>query len=199
MPAAELLLSRSRPVFESLRETLNDLLGGRIAPAARRGVIAEMKQALVLAKMGVEDLHKGLEITRARLATERAALATAERRGQMAADIGDTETAALAAKYVAQHAERIAVLERKLDAQAAECDLAEREYQGMVTQLKQANSGVGAGMAPDATGPSDESLGLRDDAKLNAELDSVARQGRRAEKEAFADAALEELKKRMGK
>lgn len=186
-------------VFESLRETLNDLIGGRIAPAARRGVIADMKPALVLAKMGVEDLQQGVEVTRGRLATEREALATAERRGQMALGIGDTETAELATKFMAQHAERIAVLERKLEAQEAEHALAEREYQGMVAQLKQANSGVGSGATAESAGPSDEALGLRDDAKLNAELDAVTRQGRRAEKEAFADAALEELKKRMKK
>lgn len=194
-------------MFESLRATLADLLGGRISPADRRGVLAEMKRALVQAKLGVEDLREGVEVTRRRLAQEREALATATRRRTLAEGINDAETATLAAKYEAQHAERIAVLERKLEAQEAECGLAEREYDGMVAQMKQASAGVGAGMRPGVAdesisprtqGISDEELGLRDDAPLNRDLDGLARSQRRAAREASADAALEALKKRMG-
>jgi hypothetical protein len=199
-------------VFESLRATLSDLLGGRVSPADRRGVLTEMKRALVLAKLGVEDLHEGAEVTRRRLATERDALATATRRRTLAEGINDTETAALAARYETQHAERIAMLERKLDAQEAEFGLAEREYDAMVTQMKQASAGVGAGVgagmgagaadeaiSPRTGGVSDEELGLRDDRPLNRELDAVARAQRRKDREAGAEDALEALKRRMGK
>lgn len=192
----------SRPgaaVFESLRETLADLLGGRIAPADRRGVIADMKRALVQAKLGIEDLNESLQLTRRRLATERESLATATRRRGLAEDIHDAETAAIAAKYEAQHTERIAMLERKLEAQEGECGLAEREYDAMVVQLKQASAGVGAGMAPGATGPTDADLGLRDDRPLQQELDGLARARQRAERAEGADAALEALKRRMGR
>ena len=51
-------------MFESLRATLSDLLGGRVAPGDRRGVIAEMKRALVQAKLGIEDLHESVDVTR---------------------------------------------------------------------------------------------------------------------------------------
>lgn len=186
-------------MFESLRETLSDLLGGRVAPADRRAVITEMKRALVQAKLGVEDLREGVEVTRRKLAVEREALATATRRRGLAEGIGDAETAAVAARYEAQHAERAAVLERKLEAQEAECGLAERDYDQMVAQLKQASAGVGAGMPPGATGPTDEELGLPDDRPLNAELDGLARARRRADREASADAALEALKRKMGR
>ena len=195
-------------MFESLRATLSDLLGGRVSPADRRGVLAEMKRALVQAKMGVEDLRDGVEVTRRRLEAEREALATATRRRTLAEGINDAETAALASKYEANHAERIAVLERKLDAQEAECGLAEREYDGMVSQMKQASPGVGAGMrpgtadetiSPRTNGMSDEELGLRDDAPLNRDLDGLARSQRRAAREANADAALEALKRKMSK
>jgi hypothetical protein len=186
-------------VFESLRATIADLLGGRVAPADRRGVIVEMKRGLALAKLGVEDLHESVEVTRRRLATEREALATATRRRTLAEGIADDETAALAAKYEAQHTERIAVLERKLEAQEAEHGLAEREYDAMVAQLKQANAGVGAGMNAETLGPTDEELGLRDDRPLQQELDGLARARRRSERDAGADAALEALKKKMGR
>lgn len=185
-------------MFESLRETLSDLLGGRVAPANRRAVLADMKGALVQAKMGIEDLREGLELTHRRLTEEREKLETAVRRKALAEGINDSETAAIAARFEAQHAERVAVLTRKLEAQQAEFGLAERDYDEMVRQLKQANAGVGAGLSSANRGPTDEELGLPNDAPLRSELDGLARSRQRADREAGADAALEALKKRMG-
>lgn len=186
-------------MFESLKQTIGDLLGGRVAPADRRAVINEMKRALALAKLGVEDLAQSAEITRQRLAAERESLATATRRRTLAEAIPDVETAALAAKYEAQHSERIGVLERKLDVQEAEHGLAEREYDEMLKQLKQASLGVGSGMSADNRPLSDADLGLPDDAPLRSELDGLARSQRRVERDAQADAALDALKKKMGR
>lgn len=186
-------------MFESLRATIADLVGGRVAPADRRGVITEMKRALVQAKLGVEDLREGVEVTRRRVAEQKAELETAIRRRTLAEGINDAETAALAAKYEAQHAERIAVLERKLEAQEAECGLAERDYDEMVAQLKKASVGAGSGLHAGSRGPTDAELGLPDDAPLMGELDGLARARMRAEREAGADAALEALKKKMGR
>ncbi len=187
-------------MFESLRATIADLLGGRVAPAERRTVIAEMKRGLAMAKLGVEDLREGVEVTRRRVAAEKELLATATRRRALAEGISDVETAALAGQYEAQHAERIAVLERKLDAQEAECALAERDYDAMLAQLKQADRGVSTGAAaPGASGPTDAELGLPDDAPLRSELDGLERARRRAERDTAADAALDALKRKMGR
>lgn len=186
-------------MFEALKETIADLLGGRVAPADRRAVIADMKRQLALAKMGVEDLAQGIEVTRERLETERGKLATATRRRTLAEGIDDTETATLAAKYEAQHQERIAVLERKLDAQEAEHGLAAREYDEMLKQLKQANAGAGSGLDARNAPLTDADLGLPDDAPLRRELDGLARSQKRQERDAAADAALEALKRKMGR
>jgi hypothetical protein len=186
-------------VFESLRATIADLVGGRVSPADRRAVIADMKRALAMAKLGIEDLREGVEITQRRLKTELEAQVTAGRRRALAEGINDADTAAVAAKYEAQHAERVAVLERKLEAQEAEFGLAERDYDEMVTQLKQASIGVGSGMNAASRGPTDADLGLPDDAPLRSELDALGRNQRRADREAGADAALDALKKKMGK
>lgn len=186
-------------MFESLKATISDLLSGRVAPADRRTVIGEMKRALALAKMGVEDLAQSAEVTRRRIEEERASLATATRRRTLAEGISDAETATLAAKYEAQHQERIAVLERKLDVQEAEHGLAEREYDEMLKQLKQANAGAGSGLNADSFGPTDAELGLPDDAPLRSELDGLARSRQRSERNAQADAALEALKKKLGR
>jgi hypothetical protein len=190
-------------VFESLRSTIDDLLGGRVHPSDRRAVISGMKQALVLAKLGVEDLDKGVAVTRRKLETERLGHETAARRKGLAATIEDAETVAIAGKFEGQHAERIAVLERKLEAQEAEAALARRDYDEMLVQLKAASAGtgsVGAGAASAGSTrePTDEELGLPDEAKLRAELDSMRRARAREEKDAEATARLEELKRRMG-
>src|SRR6185437_5523622 len=88
------------PVFESLKATLHDLLNGRVSPADRRAAIYQMKSALVSAKLGVDDLREGVEVTRRKLAAEREQLATVQRRKALAEGINDTETVALAVKYV---------------------------------------------------------------------------------------------------
>lgn len=189
-------------VFESLKSTIQDLLNGRVAPGDRRAAIYDMKRALVSAKLGVEDLRDGVEITRRKLATERDQLATVQRRRTLAEGINDAETVALAVKYEQQHGEHVAVLERKLEAQEAEAQLAERELGDMMTQLKAANAGVGSGSGPVASpagGISDEELGLPNDAALHAELDNLARANRRSASDADADAKLAELKRKMGR
>ena len=193
--------SASKNVFESLKSTIQDLLNGRVAPTDRRAAIYEMKRALVSAKLGVEDLREGVEITRRKLDTEREQLATVQRRKTLAEGINDAETVALAVKYEQQHGEHVAVLGRKLEAQEAEAELAERELAGMMSQLKAANAGVGSNTDPTGThagGISDEELGLPDDSKLHAELDNLARANRRSAADADAEAKLAELKKRMG-
>ena len=184
-------------MFDSLKDALQDLLHGRVAPADRRTVIAEMKRALVHAKLAAQDLGTGVESTRNRLSTEREQLATMQRRKVLAEGIHDAETAALAAKYEQQSAERVAILERKLEAQQAEADLAERDIAEMITQLKNASAGVGSGSAavPHAT---DEDFGLPNDAALDSELDGLSRARARSAADAAADAKLAELKRKLG-
>lgn len=191
-------------MFESLKSTVQDLLHGRVAPADRRAAITEMKRALVSAKLGVEDLREGVESTRRTLAVEREQLATVQRRRALAEGIHDAETVALAAKYERQHADHVSVLERKLGAQEAEAELAERELVEMLSQLKAANAGVGAaggagGAAPPAGAIGDDELGLPDDSRLHAELDELSRAHRRTAADADAEAKLAELKRKMGR
>jgi hypothetical protein len=187
-------------VFESLKGTIQDLLSGRVNPADRRAAIYQMKSALVSAKLGVEDLRESVEITRRKLNTEREQLATVQRRKALAEGINDAETVALAVKYEQQHGDHVNVLERKLEVQEAEAELAERELAEMMTALKSANAGVGSNTDPTAPPRgtiSDEELGLPNDSKLNDELSNLARATKRSAADADADAKLAELKKRM--
>jgi hypothetical protein len=193
-------------MFDDVRQAFRDLLR-RTPPSgdARRSIVAQMRETLVQARMGLDDLRKGLEETRARLVRERSELETVRRRKQLAEGIKDTETVAIAERYEKQHAERAALLERKLENQEAELAMVEREVGEMNAEFKLAaagaNPGVSAGSTPDGTAAggsatddvTNENAGLRD------EIDSLARSRRRSEAESAADEKLAALKRRMGK
>ena len=183
-------------MFEDIREALRDLMSGRVAPNERRAVLADMRETLVRARMGLDDLRRGVEETRKRLAQEMRDHETAERRRTLAAEIGDKETETIAVRFTAHHAERVAVFQRKLDSQEAELALVDGEVTEMTAQLKAAMAGAGSGLRDAA--PSAETLG-GDDEALRAELDRLRRAEARAAHDAAADERLAELKRRMGK
>ena len=182
-------------MFDELRASISDLLAGRIAPEDRRAVMHSMKETLVRAKMGVEDLRQGLSQTRVRLGTERKELETVQRRKQLAANINDTETVSIAERYEKALAEKVEVLERKLAVQEAELMIVEQEVASMTADLKAAMAG--AGSVPPPSTAADVLSG--DDDKSRAELDELLRARRRSASDAEADARLAELKRRMGK
>jgi phage shock protein A len=184
-------------IFGELRASIQDLLDGRTAPADRTDRIRRMKQGLVHARLAIDDLRAGVNQTRERIEQERRELATVRRRRDAAAAISDTETVEIADRFTAHHGERVTVLEAKLAAQEAEAALAERELSEMTTQLRAAASGIGDGPAPRF--PSDDELGLPDDAPLRQELDGLQRAAERETRERDADARLAELKKKMGR
>ena len=186
-------------MFEAFRQTLRDLIERSTPPEERRAVFARMKDTLVQYRVGIEDLRSSTELTRKRLAHERRELETVRRRKELAANIEDAETVRIAEQFEGQHAERVAVLERKLDAQQAEVSLAEREAQSMTAELKAAMAGIGSlGGAPSPAGSRQASDDpLQED--LRAEIDGLAGARRRAAADSDAESRLEALKRRMGK
>lgn len=185
-------------MFESLRQTLRDLIDNATPPEERRAVYARMKDTLVQYRVGIEDMRGAAELTRKRLAHERRELETVRRRKELAVGIQDAETVRIAEHYESQHAEKVEVLERKLEAQQAEVALAEREAQTMTAELKAAMAGAGTlgGPGPAAASVDAEDV-LRDD--LRSDIDGLARAQRRAAADTDAEARLEALKRRMGK
>ncbi len=187
-------------MFESFRQSLNDLLDRATPPEERRVVLARMKQTLVQARMGLDDLRGGVALTRQRLEVETRELETMRRRKGAATAINDTETIALAEKYETAHGERAEVLRRKLEAQEAELGMVEREVAEMTTELKQAVVGAGgatSSLADDARAEADAVLDQG--TNVAEEIDALGRAGRRSAREAEAEQKLAELKRRMGK
>jgi acyl CoA:acetate/3-ketoacid CoA transferase alpha subunit len=184
-------------VFDDLRHAFRELLHGNVPPEGRRELIAVMKDTLVQARMAMDDLRDGVEITRKRVAQERADLETVRRRKGLAQGVGDLETVGIAERFEAQHAERHAVMEKKLAAQEGELALLERDVAEMKEQLRAALAGVGSGMA---SGSADVKDPLDDGrAATEQQLNELKRAERRASADADADARLAELKRRMGK
>jgi phage shock protein A len=196
-------------VFESLRKSLDDLLSRSTPPEERRQIVSRMRDTLVQAKMGLQDLRDALEKSRRRLDGERRELETVQRRKRLAEQAGDAETVRIATQYEQLHAERVQVLSRKLDVQESELVLAERDVGQMMTELRAAASGMPSGnersaaavnaamdevesdLAGGSNTPKNESL--------REEIDGLSRARTRADHEADAARKLEELKRRMGK
>ncbi len=167
-------------MFESLRARLDRFLAERTPPADPRERQEALYGALVEARAGLAAMRDQLAAAERQLTVERQQLADAERRGGLAAGIGDQETADVAQRFSAKHAERVQLLERKVAVQRDELAMAEREFEGMKSDFEQRR---GAPMPPPST------LDV-DDAALRFEMDRAAR-------ESAADAQLEALKRKV--
>jgi hypothetical protein len=154
-----------------------------------------MRDALIAARAAVTRMHEQLRASAKELELERKLLADAQRRGRLAAGIGDQETVAVAERFAAKHTERVGVLERKLQAQREEVTLAEREVADMTEQLKIAERDRAAREASgraQATKAGLEGAASAEDELLKVRMDRAAR-------EAAAEKQLQALKKKMGK
>jgi hypothetical protein len=200
-------------MLEKVRESLRSLLAAAQTPADRRAVLADMKETLVRARLGVDDVRAGLAESRRRLQTEERELATVRRRRDLAAKIGDAETVAVAERFERQHAEHAEVLTQKVAVQERELWVLEREVAELGEEFRRALAGLdptargplgeggaaraGAPPAGGAGGPEGDPLAER--SPLEGEIDQLARDRTRAARDADADARLDALKRRMGR
>jgi phage shock protein A len=178
-------------MFEKLRDSLRDAMNRASSPAEGRAVLAMMRDAVVEARVGVQQIQAALAKTETQLARERQDLETVRRRGRLAAGVNDAETVRVAAQFEHKHQERIAVLEQKAASQRAELALAELEAGELTAQLHARRAGVSPGSAAepieDPTTPA------------GPNPDMIRRDVERADLEGQAERQLEELKRRMGK
>jgi hypothetical protein len=188
-------------VFERLRDALRAALDAATPPGNLRDLARQMREAVVEAKLSVQETRQAVSRTEGELAVELQRLADAERRGRLAGEIQDHETVEVAHRFAAKHRERVGVLERKLAALRDELALYERELGDMQAQLARAERDrplteaersaerawrdlQQAGGARPGIDPQDE--------LLKSALDRAAR-------EAAADRQLKDLKKKMKK
>ncbi len=173
--------------LDELRARLDRLLASQGLSTDRRAEASGLHAALVEFKVVVGQHRDTLAKAERELQVERQQETDAERRGRLAADIGDTETARIASEYTARHRERVSLLERKVAVVRDELAYAEREYDALAARYQAARQGTaGAGPAPEADLSDREFDGLK------------ARADREASEQAVK-AQLEMLKKKLGK
>lgn len=188
-------------MFERLRDALRAALDAATPPGELRDLARQMREAVVDAKVAVEEIRAAALRTDTELAAERQRLGDAERRGRLAAEIQDQETVQVAERFAAKHRERAGVLERKLAAQREELALAERDLVDMQSQLKSADRGGPVGGNSPSTEQAWRDLqaagGARPDTDLQAEL--LKADIDRAARERAADEQLDLLKQKIRK
>lgn len=181
--------------FEDLRLRLERLLADARRATDPRASAGGMHAAMVETKVALGNLADALARTERELASERTQLADAERRGRLATEAGDQETVEVAARFVARHTERVAVLERRLAVQHDELALLERDYAELSESYRMARRGIPPTPPPRVT---DADLDLPDVA-AERELDGMARRASREELDAAVQAQLAALKAKLGK
>lgn len=176
-------------MFESFRARLDRLFAEQGGRPDARAYAAGLHDAVVHARAAVSEMRDGLARSERELAAERRQLEDAERRGQLAAEIPDAETVAVAERFAARHRERVDVLGRKLAVQRDELAMAEREVAEMTAQLREAHQGRVPGPLPRAAA----------DPAADLESDLMAARAERALHEKAVEAQLAHLKKKLGK
>ena len=173
-------------VLDGLRARLERLLAEQSRRPDQRAYAAGLHDALVEMKLALQSLRDGVAATERELAVERQQLADTERRGRLAAEIGDRETVEIARVFTLKHRERAELLNRKLAVQRDELVIAERDYQDLAEKFRTARQGMPPASAPAGAGVEE------DPDLLRTRLDRQAA-------EAAAQAQLELLKKKLGK
>jgi hypothetical protein len=102
-----------------------------------------MYAQVATARTEMSRLDRAISECRREEAAERAEVEVCARRERLARDIGDTDTARIAAEYRTRHEERAAVLARKLEVLVAEQALCRRDLEEMERALPQAGAAPG--------------------------------------------------------
>lgn len=153
--------------------------------------IRAMERELTSASGALGNLDDEIRRTRRDLGKEREAEQQCRRREALARDVDDAETVRIAVEFAQRHAERAAVLDRKIAVLEDERSLLARDVAAMRERLDEVAPAAAAHGVGDGAGRSDS----HDDDRSSPEFTRMEREAR----ERAADQRLEELKRRMQK
>ncbi|MDE2975583.1 MAG: hypothetical protein OXU64_12830 [Gemmatimonadota bacterium] len=209
-----------RRAFREAVANFNRELDRDAVPEAVDRLLRGMRREAVDAKAALEALKEQLDDTRRRSGEEARNAGVCERREALAREIGDTDTADVAARYAERHSGRSRVLADKARAIEAEVRLQEAEYAEMLAQIGKARAdrdklaaSAGRTRARDSVAGADGLFGELDrmagrigESEAAAGAEELFDDARRFDEELGAsrrreeaDARLEELKRRMGR
>lgn len=210
-----------REAVQNFRDELNrDQVSGTM-DRILHGMVEEVTSARARLKGVEEDLEKARQLR----AREEEHVATMARRREMAAGIDDGETERLAAEFEAKHRERLEVFVAKEEALAREATLLRSEVEEMMVQVKEARSRRAGLTAEAGRAGTRESMTETDELfrafeRMEERIDGTGAEAEAAEtisreygssdlridldappphQDVDFDAALAELKRRMGK
>jgi phage shock protein A len=184
-------------VFEDLRARIEQFLAQHTPPADPREHARLLERSIIDMKVAVATLRDGVADTTRDLERERRQLADAGRRGRLAREIDDQDTASIADDFVARHTQRVTLLERKLSVQHDELMLAEQELDQLTGKLRHLRQGMPSTGTESAWREVQAAGGSRpgvdpEDELLSHDLDRSAH-------EAAAEAQLAHLKRKLGR
>lgn len=189
---------RRQPMFDNLRnafreaiENFNKELARDQVPETVDRLLKGMHDEVADAKVQIRELEDQIARTDAEVEREKRELSTARRRGKMATDIGDAETAEIATKYATQREERQRVLEQKAVALRQEMELRRREVEGMLAKVKEAQAQRDSLAATAGRTGAREALHGADD--LFSELDRMAEKIGDEQARAHASESMDDL------
>jgi phage shock protein A len=209
-----------RAAFREAIDNFNKELQRETSSEAADRLLLEMKREITDEQAQILSLEQQLAIALATAAREQELSETCRRRERMARDIDDELTATLAAHQAAKHEGHRAVLEKKVDALREELAFRRSNAEEMIAKFGEAKQQRDAHRATSGRASARATFETADD--LFSELDRMADriEGDRASAEAAeafsyveldfdtpsppredldVDAALAELKRRMGR
>jgi phage shock protein A len=161
--------------------------------------IRAMERELTSVSGALGKLDDEIRRTKRDVTREREAEAVCRRREALARDVNDDETVRIASEFAQRHAERAAVLERKIAVLEDERTLLARDVDDMRATL--ARLAPSPATAPGVAGQGGAERGVADGAAAGSTRDDAGtHEFNRMEREArerAADERLEELKRRM--
>ena len=182
-----------RSAFREAYENFNQELNREHVPDTVDRLIGGMVDEINDVKGEVANLESQIRKALAEAEREGAEAATCMRREQMAREIGDSETADVAAQFAEKHEEHQQLLEQKAKALKAEFDFSREEVEEMMAKVKEAQAKRDLLPATAGRSGARESISAADD--LFSELDRMAgkiddERAKSATAEAFSDLDL---------
>ncbi len=180
-----------RAAFRQAVENFNRELHRDQVPETVDALLKGMQRELVDTRALVSDLESQIDRARKEAAHEAEQAEACRRREEMARRIEDTETADLAAQYGERHRKRHELLEQKVAALDEELAFRRKDAEDMMARLKEARTQREGLTAQAGRASARDSIGEADD--LFSELDRMAEKIEGTQREADAAEALDDL------
>ena len=161
-----------RQAFREAVDNFKDELSRDEIPEAVSNLLREMKREAADTKAEIRRLQEAIRGAIDKAEKEKGEAKTCRRREQMALDISDEETAAVARQYAEKHEHRRSVLEHKALALKEELDMLEEEFEEMIEAIKDADKNRDTLTATAGRASARNSIDGADD--LFSQLDRIA-------------------------